>query len=188
MDNFIQFLEKHLGPIECGWTKDENGQEHSVGIVKYNEGPFLGTKTYSTLGLNKHSLTSHVSGKEISQEVIFVSYAEFGDQNIPAILQQVSKIALKSGNAFLRGDVIGPYGSLFEDSNLEALYVTIPVYFPDSFAIFKEADMKSIVMAWIIPITSKEAEFIRQNGWEEFEDKLEELDPDLINFYRESIV
>lgn len=43
-------------------------------------------------------------------------------------------------------------------------------------------------MAWLIPITSKEAEFIRQNAWEEFEDKLEELDPDLIDFKRENII
>lgn len=48
-------------------------------------------------------------------------------------LAQVSQMALDSKTAFLRGDVIGPYGQFFDDSNLEAPYVTIPGYFPDSF-------------------------------------------------------
>ncbi|MDQ0201954.1 hypothetical protein J2S10_005165 [Neobacillus ginsengisoli] len=97
-------------------------------------------------------------------------------------------MALDSRNAFVRGDVIGPYGPIFDDSNLEALYVTIPGYFPDSFDAFKVDDKKTIIMAWLIPITSKEAEFIRQTGWEEFENKLEELNPDLIDLKRESII
>ena len=188
MDKFIQFLEKHLGTIECGWSEDDNGEPLPVQIVKYTKGPFSGTKTYSTLGLNKVPLTSSVSGKPIWQELIFVSYFNIGNLNIPGLLAQVSQMALDSKTAFLRGDVIETYGPIFDDSNLEALYVSIPGYFPDSFDSFKVDDEKTIIMAWVIPITSNEAEFIRQNGWEEFEDKLEELDPDLIDFKRESII
>ncbi len=188
MDKFIQFLENHLGTIEYGWSNDDNGERLPVQIVKYSKGPFSGTKTFSTLGLNKVPLTSYVSGKQIWQELIFVSYSNSGNINIPSLLAQVSQIALDSGSAFLRGDVIGPYGPIFDDSNLEAFYVTIPCYFSDSFDAFKVDDKKTIIMAWLIPITSKEAEFIRQNGWEQFEEKLEELDPDLIDFKRESII
>ncbi|MFP5114839.1 suppressor of fused domain protein [Bacillaceae bacterium C204] len=188
MDKFIQFLEDYLGTIECGWTNDDRGERLPVQIAKYSKGPYSGTKTFSTLGLNKVSLTSYVSGKQIWQELIFVSYSNIGNLNIPALLAQVSQMALDSRKAFLRGDVIGPNGPIFDDSNLEALYVTIPGYFPDSFDAFKVDDKKTIIMAWLIPITSKEAEFIRQNGWEEFEDKLEELDPDLIDIKRESII
>ncbi|WP_082306870.1 suppressor of fused domain protein [Bacillus sp. FJAT-27245] len=90
--------------------------------------------------------------------------------------------------AFLRGDVIGPYGPIFDGSNLETIYVTSPGYFPDSFDTFKEDNTKTIIMAWLIPITSEEAEFIRKNGWEEFEVKLEVSDPDLIDLNRKSIV
>ncbi|MDQ0201953.1 hypothetical protein [Neobacillus ginsengisoli] len=43
MDKFIQFLENHLGTIECGWTKNDRGDPLPVQIAKYNKGPFLGT-------------------------------------------------------------------------------------------------------------------------------------------------
>jgi hypothetical protein len=188
MDKFIQFLENHLGTIEYGWSEDDNGEQLPVQIVKYDKGPFSGTKTFSTLGLNKVQLTSYVSAKQIWQELIFVSYSNIGNLNIPALLAQVSQMALDSGSAFLRGDVIGPYGPIIDGSNLEACYVTIPSYFPESFDAFKVDDRKTIIMSWLIPITSREVEFIRKNGWEEFEDKLEELDPDLIDFQRESII
>jgi hypothetical protein len=188
MDNFIQFLEHHLGTIECGWNQDDRGERLPVQIAKYSKGPFSGTKTFSTLGLSKVPLTSYVSRKQIWQELIFISYSNIGNLNIPALLTQVSQMALDSRTAFLRGEVIGPYGPIFEDSNLEALYVTGPGYFPDSFDAYKVDDKKTIIMAWLIPITSKEAEFIKQKGWEEFEDKLVELDPDLIDFKRESII
>lgn len=188
MDNFIKFLESHLGTIESGWTKDEKGKPLPVQIVKYNEGPFPGTKTFSTLGLNNFPLISPLTEKQIYMELIFVSYTSYGDGIIPALMTQVSQVALDSGTAFLRGDVIGPYGSIFEGSNLEALYVTIPGYFADSFDAFKIDDEKTVIMAWLIPITSREAEFIKQNSWEEFEYQLEKLDPDLIDFNRETII
>lgn len=60
MDTFIQFLENHLGSIECGWTEDDKGERLPVQIVKYSLGLFSGTKTFSTLGLNKIPLTSLV--------------------------------------------------------------------------------------------------------------------------------
>jgi hypothetical protein len=97
MDKFIQFLENHLGAIECGWTKDDMGGLLPVQIAKYSKGPFSGTKSFSTLGLNKVPLTSYVSGKQIWQELIFVTYSNIGNLNIPAILAQVSQMALDNG-------------------------------------------------------------------------------------------
>ncbi|WP_053366471.1 hypothetical protein [Bacillus sp. FJAT-27245] len=97
MDEFIQFLEKHLGPIEYGWSEVEKGEPLPVPIVKYSNGPFSGTKSYSTLGLNKVPLISSVSGKQIWQELVFVSYSHTGDLTIPALMTQVTKIALFSG-------------------------------------------------------------------------------------------
>ncbi|REK75634.1 suppressor of fused domain protein [Paenibacillus paeoniae] len=188
MKTYVEFLEDHLGQIEYGWSRDSEGNEVPFQIVKYSEGPFTGTVTYSTLGMSNERLVSSVSKKQIRQELIFVSYSTFGDENIPGILQQVGLEALKTNNAYLRGDVIGPYGTLFEGSELEALYVTMPVYFPDSFHTFDCVGDLSIIQAWLVPITFDEAIFIKQYGWEEFEDMLVKVDPDLINFKRVSII
>lgn len=180
-------MESHLGEIEYGWNKDAENNILPFQVVKYTKGPFSGTVTYSTLGLSGQTLVSPVSNKPIRQELIFVSYATFGDKNIPAILQQVCLEAINNKRAYLRGDIIGPYGPMFEHSSLEALYSSIPVYFPETFYTFEVDGDLPIVQTWLFPITFNEAKLIEENGWDEFENRLEELDPDLIDFRRQSI-
>ena len=188
MDKYIDFLENHLGEIEYGWNKDAEDNILPFQIVKYKSGPFHGTVTYSTLGLSKQKLVSPTTKKEIRQELIFVSYSSFGDNNIPGILQQVGIQAMKNKVAYLRGDVIGPYGKMFENSCLEALYSSIPVYFPETFQTFKVDGDLPIIQTWLFPITFDEAKFIKENGWDEFENRLVEIDPDLVDFKRQSII
>ncbi|RJX41703.1 hypothetical protein D3P09_07085 [Paenibacillus pinisoli] len=64
----------------------------------------------------------------------------------------------------------------------------MPVYFPDSFHTFECVGDVSIIQAWLVPITFDEAKFIKQYGWEDFEDMLVNIDPDLVNFKRASII
>ncbi|NOV00032.1 suppressor of fused domain protein [Paenibacillus planticolens] len=189
MNDFLRFLERHLGTIQYGWSKDGDGNKLPFQIVKYSNGhPFSGTTTYSTLGLSNDTLISPVSGKQIRQELVFVSDSTFGDKNIPGIIQQVGLKALHNKMAYLRGDVIGPYGSLFDNSRLEALNVTVPVYFPEAFHTFFDNENTPIVMSWLVPITLEEANFVRLIGWDKFEDKLEEINPDLIDFNRKGLL
>ncbi|NOU86249.1 hypothetical protein GC102_10745 [Paenibacillus sp. LMG 31460] len=188
MNKYTEFLEKYLGTIQYGWSKNENDQKLPFKIVKYAGGPFPGTVSYSTLGLSNENLTSIVSGKQIRQELIFNAYASFGDNNIPGILQQIGQLALKNKRAYLRGDVIGPNGKIFDNSDLEALYITSPVYFTDEFFTFDIDNKTAIIQAWVIPITSQEADFIKKYGWDKFEDMLVDINPDLIDFNRLSIV
>src|SRR5690606_12880710 len=121
--------ESYLGEIDYGWKEDADGQELSFHVVKYKSGPFPGCVTYSTLGLSLENLISPNSGKRIRHELFLVSYSDFGDQNIPGILQQVAQLAIDRKTAYLHGDIIGPYGKMFENLEIEALYVTLPVYF-----------------------------------------------------------
>ncbi len=57
-----------------------------------------------------------------------------------------------------------------------------PVYFPDDFAVYKGND-DQIVVAWLVPISSNEASYVRQHGWRAFEKRLVENDPDLTNVF-----
>lgn len=188
METYIEFLERHLGEIEYGWSKDENGNVLPFQTIRFKGGPFPGTVTYSTLGLSNQGLTSKVSGKLIRQELFFVSYSSFGDRNIPGILQRAGKVACESKHAYLRGEVVGPYGPLFDDLEMEGLYVSSPVYFEDSFGQFDLDENISYIQSWVFPITKKEAIYIKQNGWDRFEDMLEGINPDLIDFTRASII
>ncbi len=44
------------------------------------------------------------------------------------------------------------------------------------------------VFAWIVPIHEEEAHYVRERGWEAFEERLEAADPDLCDLEREPVV
>ena len=106
--------------------------------------------------------------------------------SVVGIIQQAAMDALESGNAYLRGDIIGPRGPLLPRSKLEALYVSVPVYFPESFATVIDGSHQ-IVLAWLVPISQRESAYVSSLGWSAFEDRLTELDPDLTDIYREPL-
>ena len=187
MNNYGEFLEEYLGPIQYGWAKDEQSVRLPFQVVKYSRGPFPGAEAYSTLGLSSQALASRVSAKRIHHELLFVSYSSFGDRNIPSILQRAGLAALQKQSAYLRGDLIGPYGLLFDQSRLTALYVAIPVLLPEEMHVCRIDDRISIVTVWLVPVTSGEANFITLAGWSAFEDALVAKNPDLLDFSRQSI-
>jgi hypothetical protein len=98
---------------------------------------------------------------------------------VPSLLQQVGLEVLSSGEAVLRGDVIGPRGPLFAMSNMEALYAAVPVYLPDSFA-----QVEDVVLIWLVPISRSEAKFVAERGWPAFEERLSDVDPNLTDVDR----
>jgi hypothetical protein len=187
MKNLPQHLESFLGPIEGGW-KDADGTDWPFYVLRFSGGPVANAVTYTTLGLHSTPMLSPVSGMQIRHELLIMARPAFCDRNIPAILHQVGMDAVSTNRPYLRGEVIGPRGELLEGTKMEALYVTLPVYFPDSFATYTSPEGRSCVFAWLVPITCKEAEFVRHKGWERFEDELYRSNPNLIDLKRESIV
>jgi len=154
----------------------------------FKGGPIQNILTLATLGLSKVHLKLRKSGKLIRQELVFLLRDTAGTRNLPGVLQELVHEILQRGEALPRGIVIGPRGPLLEDSTVEALYVTAPVYFPDSFHVFRPADGSDpIVLVWLVPITSKEAEYVRSHGWESFEERLAHYDPDLLDIHRASM-
>jgi hypothetical protein len=89
--------------------------------------------------------------------------------------------------ALLRGEVLRPRGPLVPGSRMEGFFVAAPVYFPDEFAVLRE-DGHIVVIAWLVPIATAEAGFILEYGSEAFEKRLDRWNPDLTDWYRESIV
>lgn len=187
MRSLIDHFEDHLGRIETGWQTDEYGDHTPFQIVRFVGGPADGYITFATLGLSNLALISPRSGKAIRHELVMVAPVELRQSNVPGILQQVAREAIESGHPYLRGQVIGPRGQLFKGSHLEALYVTSPVCFPDSFATFDGEIIGRIVLVWLIPITVTEARYIHDRGWDTFELRLNEFDVDLHDVFREEL-
>ncbi len=187
MKNLIDFYERYLGQIEYNWNSKEEDCIHNFEVVVIENTPFDEAATFATLGMSNKALYDFKK-VEFYQELVFVAKKNFGDENIPGILMQVADMVLNSGKLLFRGDLIGPAGPIFEDSDLEALYVTAPAYFDDDFQMVHLEPNKDTIIVWLVPITKKEAEYVEKYGWEKFEDLLEEYDPDLTDFYRKSIV
>lgn len=177
-------LEAYLGPIEAGWQKNADGAEMPFQVARFAKGSGEGTISFATLGLSNHALDGKT--KKIHQELLMIMPETLRDGPVPGILQQVGAAALSSNRALLRGDILGPRGQLFPNSSMEALYVSIPVYLPDEFAVYAQG-RNEIVMAWLVPISGSEARFAHKHGWREFEDRLAEIDPDLTDAYRQPV-
>ncbi|HEX3956225.1 MAG TPA: suppressor of fused domain protein [Trebonia sp.] len=155
-------------------------------VTRHLEGQVPDSVAFSTVGLSKFELTSRRTRKSIRHELIMCVPDSLRDGSVPGLLQQVGLTTLRSGNALLRGDVIGPAGPVLPGSSLTALYVGVPVYFPDEFAEVEE-DGKTIIIAWLVPISDSEADYITEHGWRQFEHLLAEKDPDLVDVSRPSI-
>jgi Suppressor of fused protein (SUFU) len=183
----IGHIEKFCGPIVQGWSCDADGNEMPFQVAQMQGGPIAGTTTYSTLGLSKIPLLARNSDRVIRHELVMLSRSNAIPKNMPSLLQEVAMEAVQRNVAYVRGEVIGPRRSLFRGSTVTALYVAIPVYFPQDFSTV-EYDVGRAIFAWLVPITGQEVSLINEIGWDEFETRLAGQDPDLLDFGRPSIV
>lgn len=183
--SLAEHLERYLGEIEAGWSRDAAGNEMPFQIVRLPRGSGSGTISFATLGLSRYPLHSP-TGKEVRHELLMIVPDSWRDGPIPGLMQQVGAELLAASRPLLRGEVIGPRGELVPNSPMEAVYAAIPVYLPDSFAMY-EGDDEQIAIVWLVPVTAAEAAYARARGWKKFEERLVETDPDLTDLYRPSI-
>jgi hypothetical protein len=154
-------------------------------IAKIVRQPTPDATTFVTLGLSvchRH----FPSGAPARQELVFASYASFDDANIQGLLGAVGMDGVRQHSALSRGSVQGPAGPLFPVTRLEALYASLPAYFPDQLGDCRTTSGETHFM-WLVPIAAAEAAFIRMHGWQRFEDLLVEQDPDLLDLHRAPI-
>jgi hypothetical protein len=188
MNGLFEHLESYLGHMECGW-KDSDGTVWPFYVMRFSGG-LIDALAFATMGLSDTPLASPVSDKQIRHELLFMTRPSFGNGNIPAILHQLGMEAISDKRPYLRGELIGPRrGVLIAGTQIEALYVANPpLFLPESFAPYTSPQGISCVLAWLVPITLNEAEFVKKNGWERFEEELCCADPDLLDLKRASIV
>jgi hypothetical protein len=180
-DHFEQFL----GPIQKSWAIDPDGVRMPFQIVQYETGGVDGTVGLATLGLSRYELRS-TEGRAIRLEFFMSVLADIQIGLIPDLIFQVAMDALKAGEALLRGDVVGPRGPLVPGSVLQAFYVALPVYLPDAFAVTR-SEGHDVAVAWLVPVSPAEADYVRSQGWDRFEDLLVDVNPDLNDLYRKSL-
>jgi hypothetical protein len=187
MPSLIEHYEQYVGTVQHGWSRSADAVELPFQVVECRGKGFQGVSAFATVGISKYGLRSTTSSKVIRQELLLAAPTSFGARNIPGLLQQIGTEAIDRGFAYLRGTVIGPRGDLFEGKAFQAVYVAIPVCFPEALGTFRGDDGQSIVIAWLVPITQSETLYVREHGWEAFENLLERNDPDLFDLDRASL-
>lgn len=189
MTNLFEHLEAYAGEILHGWSDDGQSEKPPFQIVQLSGGPYAGTTTFSTLGLSNFPLPNGKSGDKarlIRHELLIVVPKDAVPGNIAAVLQQAGLEALSRNAAYLRGEMLGPKGVLFEGYEPKALYASNPVYFPDDFASVVVDGVGDVAIVWLFPLLDDEIHYLHTHGWPAFEAKLVEEDPDLVDYRRTS--
>jgi hypothetical protein len=107
--------------------------------------------------------------------------------NPASVLANICDSCLPTHHAPPRGTVFGPRGRFMPESEMEAVYCSLPSCFPDGLIEF-DGFAEPFVPIWLIPITAAEAHFVQKRGWPTFESLLDEAAPDLFDLRRPSLV
>ncbi|MBX3184234.1 MAG: suppressor of fused domain protein [Polyangiaceae bacterium] len=164
--DITQHLERHLGEIARGWK----GSRH-IGVAEFPNQPQPGVMTYTTLGLSVNPLPM-ARERTVRQELVVSAYQSFDPDNVASFLVTFAEYICAQSRALLRGDVVGPADPLIPGVRASAVYASIPVFFDDDFSVYQDSSPPT-VLVWLIPLPREDAEFVKTQGWEPFEDMLE---------------
>lgn len=164
----VEHLEKHIGEISS--SVDIDDKHYHVTISLYNNTPFEGIRTFSTLGVNRYFIDYYY-------EFIFVCMVKYNENEISSFLISLSEYLIDRKIGVKRGDVLSLDFTITPETKMSSLYFSLPFYFDDDLQELKLED-RSIIFPLIIPIYSSEALLIEQKGWEKFEEFLEDNEID----------
>lgn len=181
--SIIEHMEKHLGTIAEGYEADSEG---AVSVLRFENIPEKEVVTYTTLGLSEHVLKVS-EFKSVRQELIFSAYREYSSDDIVSFLISFSDYICIKHDALLRGEVIGPSSSIVKGTNMNSIYASIPVLYRNDLRTYYGSD-PATVFVWLIPLTDQESMYVKDRGWEDFEDALENSEVDLWDLNRPSLV
>jgi hypothetical protein len=182
--NIIEHIEKSLGKISRGWM--DNGTANGLQVVSFQHSPFEHVDAFMTIGLSQHELNIS-ERKKVRQELIWpVSDANLSDL-IVSCLFFICELIIKNHSPLLRGQVIRLPKEVVDRLGFDAIYCAIPVFLDDEFATFNGSQPPTVIV-WLMPIYKSEANFVDENGWDKFEDILEEKGADLFSLRRAPLI
>lgn len=164
----VKHLESYIGKISRGI--DITDKKNDLTISIYDNIPFDGVKTYTTLGLNRYLIDYYF-------EFIFVCGQNNNENEIASFLTSLSEYLIDNKKGVRQGDVLSFDFALISETKMNSLYFTLPFYFDDELQEL-QLENRTVIFPLIIPIYNKEAELIKEKGWNNFEKFLEEKEVD----------
>jgi len=119
-------------------------------------------------------------------EILMASYTK--NEYIPNILSTCAFFIIKNDWKIQHGTVFEKMvEEYYPKSDVQHIYFTQPYIWEDKLEDF-QINEKYVKFLLAVPITDKELEYINQNGYEEFENRLEENNVDIFDIKRKSII
>lgn len=170
----LQAARDHLDQVLGAPVEQYFGAE-SIQIRLHSDAPFEHAVTLSTLGAVTHD--------PIRQEFVLSAWEDFLDEDLLTSFEAITLRIVQMHTALAAGSLIAGAGAIFSSAPFTTLYVTQPTYFPVEFSDIPLPSGFGQVR-WLIPLYQAEAAWVRVHGDDAFENQLEALDPDLLDFGR----
>jgi hypothetical protein len=175
--DLIEHLESFLGPI-AGGSRGDDATPEGVQVAWFGPGvPFDGVTTLVTVGLSRRHL-GLATGEALHQELVMHVPTDDYPARAAGLLFQMAGEMVRRRAGLQHGQVIGPRGPLFPDSQTTAMVAISPRYLPEPFAVC-HTERVPVVLTWLVPITTGEAEVIQKSGWGTLEQAFAAQNPDL---------
>jgi hypothetical protein len=115
-------------------------------------------------------------------------YPKYPKDQLASFLTTFADFIRSRNQALRRGDVVGPSRPIITGVRASAIYASLPAVFEHTFATYRGTEPPTVV-AWLVPLVGGEAGFIKERGWEQFEDLLEAReDVDFWDLDREPVI
>ncbi|WP_446219988.1 suppressor of fused domain protein [Micromonospora sp. IBHARD004] len=177
MAGLIEHLESFLGLI-AGGSRGDDTTPAGVQVAWFGpDVPFGGVTTLVTVGLSRRHLNLPIDGA-VHQELVMHVPTDDYPARAAGLLFQVAGEMVRRRAGLPHGQVIGPRGPLYPGSQTTAMVAISPRYLPESFAVC-HTETAPVVLTWLVPITTGEAEVIQKSGWGTLEQAFDAQDPDL---------
>ena len=158
-----------------------------VHVATFDNVPDSGLMTTITVGVSAHELQQAVSRTAMRQELVTTVDRRYRALPWHEIVMAVAKEMLEKHEALMFGQVLGPRGPLFPEARwckATALLVGLPAFFDADFA-EPELDNDAVIIAELIPITTTEADSIKQFGWTSFLDRVDSGEINVLDLERD---
>jgi antitoxin YqcF len=194
MTKQITAKHKHLASYVAGifgaqkppiarFTDEKGGSD--VFILEAENSPQMGVKSFSTIGLSDSPL--FLKGNEFGARVEIVgacgsSFHGFADAISTAAFCVINSHWFCAPGVIFP-DVIGAHGI---STTMSDIYFANPFLWPE----LKAINIEGKDVAWLlaVPVSKAETDFAQKNGPEKLESLLSEMDIDILNLNRASIV
>ncbi|WP_431279185.1 suppressor of fused domain protein [Leifsonia poae] len=185
MDGLDEHFRTHLGRLAGirRFSGTPEGVDVEFDLLTFEPG-HDGFAPVVTRGLSLHLLSMGSDATARIELLMLVpeSLSELAESRICDVALDV----IRSHRAPGRSQVLDRRGQVFPGSEMCALMSVASVYQASGFFILEAADER-ILFPWLMPITAAEAEFVRLNGSDAFEEMLEASDVDMRDPYRQSL-